>query len=109
MHHQIGTQFRLAGESVAQQVEHNTFNVGVLGSSPSGFTRKELTVNRLSALFVFSTLSRFRVLNLKNALFRAQGTHRVRIRVCIEPVRPPTAYNTQSNDIQGYMPKEHRL
>ena len=26
------------GESVAQQVEHNTFNVGVLGSSPSGFT-----------------------------------------------------------------------
>ena len=31
---------RLAhGESVAQQVEHNTFNVGVLGSSPSGFTK----------------------------------------------------------------------
>ncbi len=23
---------------VAQQVEHNTFNVGVLGSSPSGIT-----------------------------------------------------------------------
>ena len=109
MHHQIGTQFRLAGESVAQQVEHNTFNVGVLGSSPSGFTRKELTVNRLSALFVFSTLSRFRVSSLKNALFRAQGTRWGTHRVRIEPVRPPTAYNTQSNDIQGYMPKEHRL
>ena len=27
-------------ESVAQQVEHNTFNVGVPGSSPGGFTQK---------------------------------------------------------------------
>ncbi len=25
-------------DSVAQSVEHNTFNVGVLGSSPSGIT-----------------------------------------------------------------------
>ncbi len=36
-------RFRSAyGESVAQQVEHNTFNVGVLGSSPSGFTESYL-------------------------------------------------------------------
>ena len=28
-------------DSLAQQVEHNTFNVGVLGSSPSGFTQRE--------------------------------------------------------------------
>ena len=28
-------------EFVAQQVEHNTFNVGVLGSSPSEFTRRQ--------------------------------------------------------------------
>ena len=27
-------------DSVAQLVEHYTFNVGVLGSSPSGITRK---------------------------------------------------------------------
>ena len=27
-------------DSVAQQVEHNTFNVGVLGSSPSRVTTK---------------------------------------------------------------------
>ena len=27
-------------DPVAQLVEHNTFNVGVLGSSPSGITRK---------------------------------------------------------------------
>ena len=40
MHHPKGALLRLAyGESVAQQVEHNTFNVGVLGSSPSGFTK----------------------------------------------------------------------
>lgn len=30
----------LREDSVAQQVEHNTFNVGVLGSSPSGITVK---------------------------------------------------------------------
>lgn len=28
-------------DSVAQLVEHNTFNVGVLGSSPSGVTRNK--------------------------------------------------------------------
>lgn len=28
----------IKGDSVAQLVEHNTFNVGVLGSSPSGIT-----------------------------------------------------------------------
>ena len=117
LHHQNGLCRDGTGESVAQQVEHNTFNVGVLGSSPSGFTKRELTVNRLSALFVFHTLPRILVLNLKirpfsgtgYALGYTLGTHWVRIRVRIEPVRPPTAYNTQSNDIQGYMPKEHRL
>ena len=35
-------------EFVAQQVEHNTFNVGVLGSSPSEFTRR---LQRCSRLF----------------------------------------------------------
>ena len=39
LHHQNGSMLPFGtGESVAQQVEHNTFNVGVLGSSPSGFT-----------------------------------------------------------------------
>ncbi len=28
-----------SNDSVAQLVEHNTFNVGVLGSSPSGITK----------------------------------------------------------------------
>ncbi len=28
------------GDLVAQLVEHNTFNVGVLGSSPSGITKQ---------------------------------------------------------------------
>ena len=30
------------GDSLAQQVEHNTFNVGVLGSSPRRITEKSL-------------------------------------------------------------------
>ena len=34
-------------EFVAQQVEHNTFNVGVLGSSPSEFTRRQSSDCRL--------------------------------------------------------------
>ena len=32
---------RKKADSVAQQVEHNTFNVGVLGSSPSRVTKTE--------------------------------------------------------------------
>ena len=38
-------------DSVAQQVEHNTFNVGVLGSSPSRVTKKERLEK--ASLFVF--------------------------------------------------------
>ncbi len=34
-------------EFVAQQVEHNTFNVGVLGSSPSEFTSDSGRVSKL--------------------------------------------------------------
>ena len=34
--------FKKRDDSVAQSVEHNTFNVGVLGSSPSGITAKPL-------------------------------------------------------------------
>ena len=41
-------------ESVAQQVEHIPFKDGVLGSSPSWFTRREF---RLSFLFSFFILS----------------------------------------------------
>ena len=42
-------------DSVAQQVEHNTFNVGVLGSSPSWVTKVE-TDESLSRLFLSSLL-----------------------------------------------------
>ena len=41
-------------DSLAQQVEHNTFNVGVLGSSPSGFTEEE---NVVLLFFVFGALA----------------------------------------------------
>ena len=47
-------RFNLKGESVAQQVEHIPFKDGVLGSSPSWFTRREF---RLSFLFLFFILS----------------------------------------------------
>ena len=48
--------FRKSGkvDSVAQQVEHNTFNVGVLGSSPSRVTQKKLNlIDLLSVRFSF--------------------------------------------------------
>ena len=35
---------------VAQQVEHNTFNVGVLGSSPSGVTNRQRIKKQKSIL-----------------------------------------------------------
>ena len=33
---------RFYGESLAQLVEHNTFNVGVMGSSPMRFTTTQI-------------------------------------------------------------------
>ena len=39
-------------DSVAQQVEHNTFNVGVLGSSPSWITKTE--AKQKLGFFVFA-------------------------------------------------------
>ena len=34
-----------APDSLAQQVEHNTFNVGVLGSSPRRITQEKISGN----------------------------------------------------------------
>ncbi len=42
------------GDSVAQLVEQYTFNVWVLGSSPSGITKRKVTNDR--SLFLFSNL-----------------------------------------------------
>ena len=33
---------KMTDDLVAQLVEHNTFNVGVLGSSPSGITKAQI-------------------------------------------------------------------
>ena len=41
-------------DSLAQLVEHNTFNVGVLGSSPKRITRREL--QRCDSLFFMPIL-----------------------------------------------------
>ena len=50
----------IRSDSLAQQVEHNTFNVGVLGSSPRRITEnkrktKQIPDNQtLSGIFIFS-------------------------------------------------------
>ena len=40
-------------DSLAQQVEHNTFNVGVLGSSPRRITRKSDYLLKIIAFFMY--------------------------------------------------------
>ena len=58
------TQIRI--DSLAQQVEHNTFNVGVLGSSPRRITKKEeksLIINGYWRLFFFYSYIRIRDIN----------------------------------------------
>ena len=53
-------------EFVAQQVEHNTFNVGVLGSSPSEFTRR---LQKCGRLFLFVVQLRcFSKENIRNCM-----------------------------------------
>ena len=43
-------------DSLAQQVEHNTFNVGVLGSSPRRITQKKAFIlNKVIAFFHICT------------------------------------------------------
>ena len=45
-------------DSLAQQVEHNTFNVGVLGSSPKRITKKiirnQAVISKVAAFFIFN-------------------------------------------------------
>jgi hypothetical protein len=41
-------------DSVAQPVEHYTFNVGVLGSNPSGITENAKCAKRKLGIFVFT-------------------------------------------------------
>ena len=50
-------------DPLAQQVEHNTFNVGVLGSSPKRITKKGL---RKKSFFFFYTLRILKMDQRKN-------------------------------------------
>ena len=44
-------------DSLAQQVEHNTFNVGVLGSSPRRITQKKaIILKKVIAFFIFARM-----------------------------------------------------
>ena len=51
--HPLNPQGGRNDDSVAQQVEHNTFNVGVLGSSPSRVTEKVATGCDFFLLYMF--------------------------------------------------------
>ena len=44
-------------DSLAQQVEHNTFNVGVLGSSPRRITQKKAILEKVIAFFIFARIA----------------------------------------------------
>ena len=65
-------------DSLAQQVEHNTFNVGVLGSSPRRITQKKaIILKKVIAFFIFVQMvpDEVSVLwgqrkNLRTSLFR---------------------------------------
>ena len=43
-------------DSLAQLVEHNTFNVGVLGSSPRRITRQDLKMRNIAENQTFSAI-----------------------------------------------------
>ena len=44
-------------DSLAQQVEHNTFNVGVLGSSPRRITQKKaIILKKVIDFFIFAQM-----------------------------------------------------
>ena len=47
-------------DSLAQQVEHNTFNVGVLGSSPRRITENEREIKQIPDNQILSGISFFR-------------------------------------------------
>ena len=63
-------------DSLAQQVEHNTFNVGVLGSSPRRITlKKAIILKKVIAFFIFAQMVPDEVTagqrkNLRDLLFR---------------------------------------
>ena len=52
-------------DSLAQQVEHTPFNVGVLGSSPRRITQKKATIlKKVIAFFIFARMAPDEVLVL---------------------------------------------
>ncbi len=55
-------------DSLAQQVEHNTFNVGVLGSNPKRITKRGL---RKKSFFFFYTL---RILTINRLRYISPST-----------------------------------
>ena len=52
-------------DSLAQQVEHNTFNVGVLGSSPKRITKKGVINNLVTPFFIILDINSFTIYHFK--------------------------------------------
>ena len=91
--------FEKAGESVAQQVEHIPFKDGVLGSSPSWFTRAEVV---RFLLFFCNKFGRKYKMNILSTYQRRVTTTTHVGDVCIGsgyPIRVQTMANTSTNDI----------
>ncbi len=64
------TDSQIRIDSVAQQVEHNTFNVGVLGSSPSWITENQKS-NLRKSLIMFDYQGFLFLADSKKHLFQA--------------------------------------
>ena len=59
---EIQVYFRTQGDPLAQQVEHNTFNVGVLGSSPKRITKTERQLSQQITVFFYLYTSEEQIL-----------------------------------------------
>ena len=59
-------------DSLAQQVEHNTFNVGVLGSSPRRITENKRKIKQIPDNQILSGISFFWQV-AENSRFKAQS------------------------------------
>ena len=83
MHPQIAK----AVDSVAQQVEHNTFNVGVLGSSPSRVTETEKADQTVGLFLNSSNMRKLSLTLMVLALIFAST-----VAFAQEPVKPYKVY-----------------
>ena len=86
------TKTSLLEDPLAQLVEHNTFNVGVLGSSPKRITPRKEAYRRISLFFVYALIFITIYVTLRFVRSTSFLTNQVRM------IREPTT-NKQTADI----------